>query len=73
MELCKTYCKNCGHLNNWYAYKWASTPERSEHNRKNARECSKCGSVDVENVEDDETMGPYRILSELFKETRNEK
>lgn len=71
MELCKTRCKACGHLNRWYSFKWPSTPERREHNRVNSETCVKCGSTDVEDVEDDEVMAPYRaaagILADMIR------
>lgn len=66
MELNKTKCSSCGLLNRWSSYKWASTPERREHNRKNNSTCPKCGSTDVKNVEDDETMGPSRFAASLL-------
>jgi Zn finger protein HypA/HybF involved in hydrogenase expression len=62
MELNKTYCQDCGHLNRWYSYKWANTEDRQDHNRRNDTTCPKCGSHNVKNVEDDETMGPYRAV-----------
>lgn len=66
MELNKTKCLDCGHINRWHGYKWASTPERREHNRKNSKECPRCGSTNVKNHEDDETMGPYRAVAEML-------
>jgi Zn finger protein HypA/HybF involved in hydrogenase expression len=72
VELNKTRCLDCGHLNRWHSYKWASTPERREHNRKNNNECPKCGSENVQNVEDDETMEMANfaagVISQLFTE-----
>lgn len=67
MELNKTKCQDCGNLNRWHSYKWASTPERQEHNRKNHRECPKCGSANVKNVEDDETMELYRHVAGVIQ------
>lgn len=66
MELNKTRCNDCGHLNRWYSYKWASTEERREHNRRNRTTCPKCGSENVSDVEDDDTMGPYRAVAEAM-------
>jgi hypothetical protein len=64
MELNKTRCKSCGHLNRWYGYKWVNTESRRAHNRTNNTTCPKCKSTDVENVEDAETMAPYRAFVE---------
>lgn len=66
MELNKTRCNDCGYLNRWHSYKWASTPERQEHNRKNNTTCPKCGSTNVSNAEDDETMGPARAVASIL-------
>lgn len=61
MELNKTKCQDCGFVNRWYGYKWIGGDEqRKEHNRVNSKTCVKCGSSNVGNHEDDETMGPYR-------------
>ncbi len=68
MELNKTKCLDCGNINRWQSYKWASTPERRSHNRLNNTTCPLCKSTNVKNVEDGETMAPYRaIVSELAK------
>lgn len=66
MELNKTRCRSCGHLNRWHSYKWANTPARQEHNRVNNTTCPKCRSTEVENVEDNETRGPYRMLASIL-------
>ena len=70
MELNKTLCNDCGYLNAWYGYKLPSySPERQEHNRINARTCIKCGSTNVKNHEDDDTMDPYRFVASLLTGT----
>lgn len=66
MELNKTKCDGCGHTNRWYSYKWANTSERQEHNSVNRTTCPSCRSTDVSNVEDEETMGPYRFAASLL-------
>ena len=66
MELVKTRCKSCGHVNSWHSFKWASTDERREHNRKNNDECPKCNGTDVSNYDDDETMAPYRFAVDVL-------
>lgn len=71
MELNKTRCRSCGYLNRWHSYKWANTEARQEHNRVNNTTCPKCGSTEVENVEDDETMGPYRMLVSILTGEKN--
>ena len=68
MELNKTQCLDCGHVNRWYSYKWASTPERQEHNRVNSTTCPSCKGKRVKNVEDDETMAPYRGVAQALFE-----
>ena len=71
MELNKTRCLDCGHINRWYSYKWASTPDRQEHNRKNRTTCPKCNSTNVKDFDDDETMAPYRFVADaLFGEIK---
>lgn len=66
MELNKTRCRSCGHLNIWNSYKWANTEVRQEHNRVNRTTCPKCSSTEVENVEDDDTMAPYRAVAGII-------
>jgi len=66
MELCKTKCNDCGHLNRYHAYKWVDSEERREWNRKNRHECVKCGSKNVSDIEDDEVMEPYRAVADLI-------
>lgn len=66
MELNKTQCNDCGHLNRWHSFKWVDSPERAEHNRRGREECPECKSTNVSNVEDDETMGPYRFAADLL-------
>lgn len=68
MELNKTKCKDCGYLHSWYSYKWAGTPERKEWNRKRFEECTQCGSTNVCNHEDDDTMGVYRSVASAIKD-----
>ena len=68
MELSKTVCLDCGHLNRWYAYKWADAEHKRNYNHKNSTECPSCGSKNVKNQEDAETMASYRsMVNVLFK------
>jgi hypothetical protein len=60
MELNKTKCLACGFVNSWYGYKWANDDYRREHNKLNSTTCVKCGSTNVTNHEDKETMGFYQ-------------
>jgi hypothetical protein len=73
MELCKTKCNDCGHLNRYYAYKWVDREERREWNRKNRYECVKCGSKNVVDVADDEVMAPYNFLADIIGQAVKEK
>lgn len=66
MELNKSKCAACGHVTRYYTYKWADREERREHNRTAGKTCERCGSTDVKNLEDDETMGPYRHVVSLL-------
>lgn len=66
MELNKTKCKDCGHINSWHSYKWADTEDKREWNRRNNTTCPSCGSNNVSNVEDEETMGPYNFVAEVI-------
>jgi hypothetical protein len=63
MELNKTKCLDCGFLNSWYGYKYANDEYRREHNRLNSKTCVKCGSENVKNHEDKETMGFYQAAA----------
>lgn len=63
MELNKTKCRTCGRTHAWDGYKFADTPEKQAHNQRNRTTCPYCNSTNVENVEDDETMAPYRIAA----------
>lgn len=71
MELNKTKCNDCGHLNRWNSFKWANTEARQRHNRVNSTTCPQCGSNNVGNVEDDETMAPYRFVAEAIAKKMN--
>lgn len=74
MELNKTKCSDCGYLHEWYGYKWVDSEERAEHNRVNSTTCPKCKSNNVEDIEDDEVMAPYRFLAEtLFGAIKEDK
>jgi nucleoside 2-deoxyribosyltransferase len=66
METTKTRCKDCGYVHVWQAFKLASDPEALEWNRSRSTTCQECGSTNVENVEDDETMAPYRSMAGLL-------
>jgi len=66
MELNKTKCNACGHLNRWYSYKLVSSEGRKEHNHRNSTECPECGSEDVTEFDDDETMAPYHAMAEML-------
>lgn len=68
MELNKTRCNACGNVTRWHSYKWADSPERQEHNRTAGKTCGRCGSTDVKNFEDDETMEPYRHVVSVLSE-----
>lgn len=68
MEVNKTRCKSCHNVNTWYSYKWVDRDERREHNRRGREECPKCGSTDVENVEDDDTMATSRAVASLLSQ-----
>jgi Zn finger protein HypA/HybF involved in hydrogenase expression len=73
VELNKTRCLDCHHVNRWYSYKWASTPERQEHNRKNRTTCPKCESTNVKDFDDDETMAPYRFAADVILDIAKKK
>lgn len=66
MELNKTQCRDCGHLHRWYSYKWADTKEKRDWNLTNDSTCPKCKSTNVKNIEDDDTMGPYRFAAKII-------
>jgi len=71
MELNKTKCKDCGHLNKWYSYKWVDSDERAEHNKLHRTTCPECKSNNVEDIEDEEVMAPYNflagVIADVFK------
>ncbi len=73
MELNKTRCLDCGHVNKWYSYKWADTPGRKEHNRLNSTTCPKCKSNNVEDFDDDETMEVYRFAADAIAKVIKDK
>ena len=66
VELNKTKCLDCGHVNVWQSFKWADSEQRKEHNRLNNTTCPKCKSTHVKNVEDNDTMGPYRAIADAI-------
>ena len=70
MEMNKTLCKDCRHVNRWYSYKWAGTPSQQEHNRVNNTTCPNCKSTNVENVEDSDTMGAYNMAADILSGKR---
>lgn len=70
MEIRKTRCLDCGHTNRWQAYKYACDESRRAHNRKNASECPKCGSTNVTERDDEETMEPYMLAASLLVQAR---
>ena len=66
MELCKTRCLDCAHMNRWHSFKWPDTEQKKEHNRVNSDTCVRCGSRNVLDLEDDEVMAPYKAAAEIF-------
>jgi hypothetical protein len=66
MELNKTRCKACGYVHEWQGYKFCDTPAKEEWNAERRCTCQQCGSTNVENVEDDETMAPARAMASLL-------
>jgi len=66
MELNKTKCHSCGHLNRWYSFKWPDAEWKQHHNQRNSTECPKCGSRDVVDIEDEEVMELYSTAVKML-------